>query len=72
MPNPGRNSTHIDRALTNISVAYMQSADTFIADKVFPMIPVQKQSDTYFEYDKESFFRDDARERAKGTESAGT
>jgi hypothetical protein len=49
----------------------MQDANNFIADKVFPVIGVQKQSDTYFEYNREDFFRDEAQERAKGTESAG-
>lgn len=68
---PTRQQIHIDRALTNISVAYMQDANNFIADKVFPTIGVQKQSDTYFQYQKEDFFRDEAQLRAKGTESAG-
>lgn len=68
---PTRQQIHIDRALTNISVAYMQDSSNFIADKVFPTIGVQKQSDTYFEYKREDFFRDDAQLRAKGTESAG-
>lgn len=68
---PTRQQIHIDRALTNISVAYMQDANNFIADKVFPIIPVQKQSDTYFVYNRDDFFRDEAAERAKGTESAG-
>jgi hypothetical protein len=54
-----------------MSVAYMQGAEVFIADKVFPIVPVQKQSDTYFIYKKEDFFRDEASERANGTESAG-
>lgn len=71
MPNPTHNSVHIDTALTNISVAYMQSADNFIADKVFPFVPVQKQSDKYFKYKKGSFFRDEAQLRAPATESAG-
>ena len=68
---PTRQQIHIDRALTNISVHYMQSADVFIADKVFPKVPVQKQSDTYFIYKREDFFRDEAQVRARGTESAG-
>lgn len=68
---PTRQQIHIDRALTNISVAYIQEASAFIADKVFPIIPVQKQSDTYFIYSKADFFRDEAEVRAKGTESAG-
>lgn len=68
---PTRQQVHIDRALTNISVAYMQDASNFIADKVFPIVPVQKQSDLYFIYRREDFLRDEAQERAKGTESAG-
>lgn len=65
------NLGHIDRALTNISVAYMQGADAFIADKVFPIINVTKQSDVYFSYSKADAFRDEVVERARGAESAG-
>ena len=68
---PNRGQTHIDKALTNISVKYMQDTSAFIADKVFPTVPVAKQSDRYFKYLKEDWFRDDAQERAMGTESAG-
>lgn len=68
---PTRQQIHIDRALTNISVAYMQDANNFIADKVFPTIPVQKQSDLYFSYSRADFLRDEAQERAVGTESVG-
>lgn len=68
---PTRGQIHIDRALTNVSVAYMQDASNFIADRVFPKVPVQKQSDLYFIYRREDFLRDEASERAAGTESAG-
>lgn len=68
---PNRAQIHIDRALTNVSVAYMQNAENFIADKVFPIIPVQKQSDIFFKYVKDDFFRDEAQVRADGAESAG-
>lgn len=68
---PNRGQTHIDKVLTNISVKYMQDTSAFIADKVFPTVPVAKQSDRYFKYLKEDWFRDDAQERAMGTESAG-
>ena len=50
---PSRSQTHIDRALTNMSVKYMQDASGFVNDKVFPVLPVQKQSDRYFVYKKE-------------------
>ena len=66
-----RNLGHIDRALTNISVAYMQSADAFIADKVFPIVPVSKRSDIYFQYSKADMFRNEVQERGRGAESAG-
>lgn len=68
---PNRSDIHIDRALTNMSVKYLQDTANFIADKVFPVVPVAKQSDRYFMYKKEDWFRDDARLRAMGTESAG-
>jgi len=71
MPKPTSGQVHIDKPLTNISVAYMQSSSEFIADKVFPVVPVQKKSDKYFKYSKEDWFRSDAKMRAPGTQSAG-
>ncbi len=68
---PKRQDAHIDKALTNMSVAYMQDANSFIADKVFPRVPVKKQSDVYFIYNKGDFFRDEARVRGGSSESAG-
>lgn len=68
---PNRSDIHIDKALTNMSVKYFQDTAGFVADKVFPVVPVAKQSDRYFTYLKEDWFRDDARERAMGAESAG-
>lgn len=69
--NPFQSQVHIDSALTNMSVAYIQDAKDFIADQVFPIVPVQKKSDRYFVYNKGDWFRDEAQERAPGTESAG-
>lgn len=68
---PTKHQAHIDRALTNISVAYMQDEKAFIADKVFPRIPVKKQSDVYFIYNKGDFFRDEAKVRGGSAESVG-
>jgi len=72
MPQPHINSVHVDAILTNISVAYMQRSENFIADKVFPVVPVEKKSDKYFKYTKNDWFRDEAQRRAPGTESAGS
>lgn len=68
---PGLGDVHVDRPLTNISLAFMQGREGFVADRVFPQVPVQKQSDKYFTYDRGMFNRDEMEQRAPGTESAG-
>lgn len=68
---PTAGDVHVNRPLTNISVGYFQSQDSFVADKVFPNISVAKQSDRYFTYDRGEFNRDEMTLRAPGTESAG-
>ena len=68
---PKMQDAHIDRALTNISVAYLQDASAFIADKVFPIVSVKRQSDVYYQYNKGDFMRDEAQLRGAATESAG-
>lgn len=69
--NPLQEDVHIDRALTNISIAYMQDQANFVADRVFPVVGVQKQSDVYFSYPRGEFNRDEMALRAPSTESAG-
>lgn len=68
---PTMQNAHIDRALTNISVSYLQDASAFIADKVFPIVPVKRQSDVFYQYSKADFMRDEAQVRGAATESAG-
>ena len=68
--NPTPGDVHVNVPLTNISIAYLQNASNFIASRVFPNIPVQKQSDRYYTYDRGEFNRDEMKERAAGTESA--
>lgn len=70
--NPTPGDVHVNTPLTNISIAYMQSASAFVADKVFPNIPVSKQSDRYYTYERGDFNRDEMTERAPGTESEGS
>lgn len=72
MPQPTASDFHVNVPLTNISVAYIQRADHFIAGKAFPRVPVTKQSDRYYRYDKGDWFRDEAQKRADATESAGS
>jgi hypothetical protein len=71
MTQPTNSAVHVDAALTNISVAFLQNANHFAAGRVFPNVPVSKQSDRYFVFDRGDFNRDEAEVRAPGTESAG-
>lgn len=69
-PSPG--DVHVNRPLTNLLVGYMQDETNYVADRVFPNVPVSKQSDAYWEYDRADWNRDDMKDRAPGTESAGS
>lgn len=71
MPSPTQADLHVNVPLTNVSVAYMQSANSFIADKVFPALPVDKQSNLYWKYSKSDWRRTDVERRAPSTESPG-
>ena len=71
MPSPTQADLHVNVPLTNVSVAYMQSATSFIADKVFPKVPVDKQSNLYWKYSKSDWRRSDVQRRAPSTESPG-
>ena len=53
MPTPTVREVHIDQALTNISLKY-QNAD-LIAERIFPVVPVQKDSNLIFKYGKQDF-----------------
>jgi len=72
MPEPVFGDVHVASALTDVAVAYLQDESVYIADKVFPMVPVQHQTDVYFVWSKADFFRDEAQQRADATESAGS
>jgi hypothetical protein len=69
---PTAGDVHVNTPLTNISIAFMQSAASFIGTRCFPNIPVQKQSDAYYTYDRGYFNRDEMAERADATESQGS
>ncbi len=57
MPLLTPNSVHIDQPLTNLTIAYVQDQANFVADKVFPTVGVQKQSDKYYIYDRDNMNR---------------
>lgn len=72
MSQPAASDVHVDAVLTNISVAYMQKAENFIADKVFPAVAVDKQSDKYYVFTKADWFRDEAKIQGDNAESVGS
>jgi hypothetical protein len=70
MTQPTLRAVHVDQPLTNISVAFLQNANSFVASQVFPNIRVQKRSDVYYTYDRGFFNRNQAKLRAPATEAA--
>lgn len=68
MARPTTNDVHINRPLSNISVAYKNSE--YIADQVFPVVPVESKSDHYFTFGKGAWFRNEAAFRAPGTRAS--
>jgi len=72
MAQPTPSDVHVNVPLTNISIAFLQDQRQFIADQVFPNIPVQQQANRYYTYDKNEWWRSQAEERAPATESAGS
>ena len=65
---PKVNEVHIDAALSNVSIGYHPTG--FIAENIFPIVPVKKESDKYYVWNKDSAFRiPDTTQRADGTRS---
>jgi hypothetical protein len=62
---------HVNRELSTVAVAYKQSRDSFIADKVFPNIPVDKPTDFYNKMGRKSFLQTNMQKRAPRTETPG-
>lgn len=69
MAEPTSYDLHVNQLLTNISIGYKN--DLYIADQIFPIVPVRKQSDLIPMYNQSPWFRDTAEMRAPGTKSRG-
>ena len=65
MAAPTLSQVHIKSANDRISIAYRN--ENYVATQLFPVIPVQHQSDEFFVFDKSSWFRNEAGPRAPGT-----
>lgn len=72
MAQPGASDVHIDKALTNMSLMFLQAPGNLtVGMQVFPVVRVDKQTDKYFTFDRNDFYRDSMQRRAPATESAG-
>lgn len=65
---PTINSVHINRPLENLAIAYIQERN-YLADLVFPMVPVPNKSDSYYTFAVNAFRKNRAAYRAEGTEA---
>lgn len=64
MSLPTPKSAHKDAALSNISIAYRNPL--YIADQIFPVVPVKRQSDYFYQFLRGDWFRLDAAARGPG------
>lgn len=71
MPKPTLSDVHVDRPLTNLSLAFIQGQEKYIGTTVFPAVPVAKQSDLYFIYSRSDWNRIEMEKRGLSSESAG-
>lgn len=60
----------VDPVLTNMLVGYKQADDRFVAGRMFPDVPVEKVSDTFYILTKKYWFLDEMQERAPGDDFA--
>jgi hypothetical protein len=70
MPQPSIGQVHVNRPLTNISVATIQDLDYFAWTRE-GILPSDKKSDLYFIYNQNDWLRDEAQLRGTAMESAG-
>lgn len=60
----------VDPVLTGLLLGYMQADTRFVASRVFPVINVEKDSGTYYIFDKKYWFQDEMVKRAPGSNFA--
>lgn len=71
MAQPTAGDVHVNRPLTNVSIAHFQASTNFVANRAGHSIPVEKQTDSIFRFKKGAFHRDEMKLRSPGAESAG-
>lgn len=62
---------HVNRELSQVMVAYEQQTTAFVAARVFPLVPVDFQTDFYWKMGRRSFLQTRMKKRAPRTETPG-
>ena len=65
--NPSRSDVHVNGPLTNMSLAFWQAAENFVATRTFQTMGRSKRSDIYFTYPRGEFNRHVMEKRAPST-----
>lgn len=64
---PSGRQVHIDSALSRVMVASFETMGDFVANELFPVVPVNKQSDKYYILKKEAWLRQHDTKRSPRT-----
>lgn len=70
--NPTGSDLQVNIPLMLVQNAFLADQSEFIASQVFPIIPVQRRSGNYWTFNKDSWLRAEAQERAPSTPSVGS
>lgn len=70
MSQPTQGDVYVNIPLTNVSLRYSQDQNSYISDKMFPLVPVQLQSSIVWEWDLAYILKNGMQPRAAGSETA--
>lgn len=70
--SPLQSEVYVDQLATNILVAAMGPDNTFVHDRIFATVPVQRPSGLYFKYPTDNWFRSSAAITGPSAESPTT
>lgn len=70
--SPSRSQIHTNTPLTNISIAFFQQQSNFIANNVFPIVPVPKSTNVFYTIPRGELNRLEVKQRSRGAKPALT
>jgi len=73
--NPTAGDVFVQQPLTNFGQRFLQNSNAFVSLRAFPNLPVERQADKYYIFDRDDYWRDegeDAMKRADGAKTRGS